>query len=72
MVVHALKEHDLIGRLHFYSQFLQSVHDGEVEPHLVFFFYWGLVFIILIGEFLEQPVLEYRKSRTYELPRHDE
>jgi len=38
MVVHALKEHDLVGRLYFYSQFLQSVNDGEVEPHLVFFF----------------------------------
>jgi hypothetical protein len=38
-IVYTSKEHDMVGKLHFYSQFLQSVNDGEVEPHLVFFFY---------------------------------
>ena len=38
MVVHALKEHDLVRILHIYSQFLQSAHIGEAESLLVFFF----------------------------------
>jgi hypothetical protein len=36
-VVYALKEHDPVARIHFYNWFLQSVHDGEVDPQLVFF-----------------------------------
>ena len=39
MVVHAYKEHDLATRIHFCNQFLQSVHNGEVDLHLVFFSY---------------------------------
>jgi hypothetical protein len=31
-VVHALKEHDPVARIHFYNWFLQSVHDGVVDP----------------------------------------
>jgi hypothetical protein len=31
-VVHALKEHVLLARIHFCNQFLQSVHN-EAEPH---------------------------------------
>jgi hypothetical protein len=39
-----LKKHDPIARLHF-VMFLQSVQDGEVEPHLVIFSYkpWFLL-----------------------------
>jgi hypothetical protein len=33
--VHALKEHDPVSRIHFCNWFLQSVHDGEVDPQLV-------------------------------------
>jgi hypothetical protein len=36
-IVHALKEHDLIARVHFCNWFLWSVHDGEVNPQSVFF-----------------------------------
>lgn len=36
-MVHTLKEHDSVARIHFYSLFLQSVYE-EVDPHLVFFF----------------------------------
>jgi hypothetical protein len=37
MVVHALKENDPIVRTIFCNWFLRSVHDGEMDPHLVFF-----------------------------------
>lgn len=30
-VVHASKKHDPAARIHFCCQFLQSVHDGEVD-----------------------------------------
>jgi hypothetical protein len=36
-VAHALKEHDPVARIHFCNWYLQSVRDGEVDPHLVFF-----------------------------------
>jgi hypothetical protein len=32
MLVHALKEHDPVARIHFCNRFLPSVHDGEVDP----------------------------------------
>ena len=35
--VDLLKEHDPVARIHFYSPFLQSVYDGESDPHLAFF-----------------------------------
>jgi hypothetical protein len=35
-VVHALKEHDLVVRINTCNWFLQSVHDGEINPQLVF------------------------------------
>jgi hypothetical protein len=31
-VVHASKKHDPAARIHFCCRFLQSVHDGEVDP----------------------------------------
>jgi hypothetical protein len=34
-----LKEHDPVARIHFCNWFHQSVHDGEVDPQLVFFSY---------------------------------
>lgn len=37
MIVYALKEHDLVAKIHCYSWFLQSAHNGEVYPQLVFF-----------------------------------
>jgi len=63
-VVYSLKEHDLAARMHFCSQFLQSVQDGEVEPHFVFLVR-VLVFVTWRGEFSEQPVLECRIFSTY-------
>jgi hypothetical protein len=36
MVVHALKEQDLVARIHFCNWFLQSAHNGEVYPQLKF------------------------------------
>jgi hypothetical protein len=36
MAVHALKEYDLVDRIHF-CWFLQSVHVGQVDPQLAFF-----------------------------------
>ena len=40
-----LKERDPLARLYFCNLFLQSVQDGEVEPHLVIFSYepWFLL-----------------------------
>jgi hypothetical protein len=35
-VAHALKEHDLVGRINFCNWFLWSIHDGEVDTQLVF------------------------------------
>jgi hypothetical protein len=35
-VVHALKEHDPVTRMQFYDWFLQSVHDGQFDPQLIF------------------------------------
>jgi hypothetical protein len=32
-----LKEHDPVARINFCYWFLQSIHDGEVDPQLVFF-----------------------------------
>jgi hypothetical protein len=32
-VVHALQPCDLTSRINFSNWFLQSVHDGEVDPH---------------------------------------
>jgi hypothetical protein len=63
-VVHSLKEYDLAARIHFYSWFLQSVHDGEVEPHFVLLV-WVLVFVTWKGESSEQPALECRIFRTH-------
>jgi hypothetical protein len=37
LIVHALKEHDPVARIHFCNWFLRSVYDGEVDPQLVFF-----------------------------------
>jgi hypothetical protein len=37
LVADALKEHDLVARIHFCNWFLQSVYDGEVDPQFVFF-----------------------------------
>jgi hypothetical protein len=37
MIFHALKEHDLVARIIFCYWFLWSIHDGEVDPQLVFF-----------------------------------
>jgi hypothetical protein len=45
MVVLALKEHNPFARISFYNWFVQSVGDGEVDPQLVLFFHWGLVFL---------------------------
>ena len=39
MVVYAYKEHDLAARIRFCNWFLQSVHNGEVDLHCVFFSY---------------------------------
>jgi hypothetical protein len=38
-VVHALKEHDPIARMHVHvcNWFLQSVYEGEVDTQLLFF-----------------------------------
>jgi hypothetical protein len=36
MTVDAVNEHDLVVR-NFFNWFLWSVHDGEVDPQLVFF-----------------------------------
>jgi hypothetical protein len=36
-VVHALKEHDPVARINFCISFLRSIHDGKVDPQLVFF-----------------------------------
>jgi hypothetical protein len=47
-VVHALKEHDPVARIHFCNWFLQSVHDGEVDPQLAFFF--DEAWFSLVGE----------------------
>lgn len=60
VVVHVLKEHDLVARICFCSWILRSVHDGEVDPQLMFFFLMTPGFPCV-----EQLVLEYRKSRTY-------
>lgn len=38
LVVHALKEHDLVARIHFCNWFHQSAHNGEVYPQLMFFY----------------------------------
>jgi hypothetical protein len=38
VVVHALKEHDLVARKNFCNLFLWSVHNGEFDPQLVFFY----------------------------------
>jgi hypothetical protein len=35
--VRALKEHDPMARIRFGNQIRKSVHDAEVDPHLVFF-----------------------------------
>jgi hypothetical protein len=37
MIVHALKEYGLVAKIHFYSWFLRSAHNGEAYPQLVFF-----------------------------------
>jgi hypothetical protein len=37
VVVHALKAHDPLARIHFYNWFLRSVLDREVDSQLVFF-----------------------------------
>jgi len=36
IVVHALKEHDPVARIHFCNWFLPAVHDGEVDPVIHF------------------------------------
>jgi hypothetical protein len=36
IVFYALQPCDPRSRIHFCSWFLQSVHDGEVDPHLTF------------------------------------
>jgi hypothetical protein len=36
MVVHALKKHNLVVRIHFCNWFVLSIHDAEVAPQLVF------------------------------------
>jgi len=36
MVVHALKEHEPVARIHFCNQVLPSVHNGEVDPVIHF------------------------------------
>jgi hypothetical protein len=36
-VVHALKENNRVTRIGFCNWFLQSVHDGDVDPQLLFF-----------------------------------
>jgi hypothetical protein len=36
MVVHALKKHDLVARIHFYNWFLWYRHDLERDQQLVF------------------------------------
>jgi len=40
-----LKERDPVARLYFCNLFLQSLQDGEVEPHFVVFSYepWFLL-----------------------------
>ena len=63
-IVHSLKEYDLAARIRFCSRLLQSVHDGEFEPHFVFLV-WILVFVMWRGEFSEQPILECRIFRIY-------
>jgi hypothetical protein len=35
-VVDTLMEHDPVARIHFCNWFLQSLHDGQVDPQLVF------------------------------------
>lgn len=37
MVVNVFKEHDTVARINFSNWFLLSVHDGEVDPQLLFF-----------------------------------
>jgi hypothetical protein len=37
-VVHALQPCDLASRINFCNWFLQSPHDGEIDPHLTFCF----------------------------------
>jgi hypothetical protein len=36
-VVHALKEHDPVARIHVCNWGFQSVYEGEVDTQLVFF-----------------------------------
>lgn len=68
-----LEEHDPIARLHFCNLFLQSVQDGEVEPHLVIFSYepWFL----LSGEVNSQNIQEWSAENPgliHEFPLLDE
>jgi hypothetical protein len=37
-VVHALQPRELASKINFCSWFLQSAHDGQVDPHLIIFF----------------------------------
>jgi hypothetical protein len=37
-VAHALQPCDLASKINFSNWFWQSVHDGEVDHHLTFFF----------------------------------
>lgn len=45
MVVHAYKEHDLAARIHFCNQILRSIHNGEVDRHLMFFSYEACILL---------------------------
>lgn len=36
-VVHALKEHDRVARIHFCVWFIKAARDGEADPPLVLF-----------------------------------
>jgi hypothetical protein len=37
VIVHALKEHDLVVRIHYLNCFLRSILDRKVDSQLVFF-----------------------------------
>jgi hypothetical protein len=50
VVVHALKEHEMVVIMLFYDQFLWFVHDGEADPQLVFLSV-GLVGVNLVEFF---------------------
>jgi hypothetical protein len=36
-VVHALKEYEVVARIHFCIWFIQATRDGEADPHLGLF-----------------------------------